>query len=424
MRSCSPCGIRQVDLSAPLSDLVCEDGEESLLAIFRWDGFALGRRLFTRAETPVPAAALAAIGATEIAAGLAARGPGIDAATPGALARHVAAAAATQTAPVSVIVCTRDRIDSFRRCLASLTACDPAPDQIVIVDNAPGSGDLRAIVEAVPGAVYVAEPRPGLSRARNAGILAATGEIVVFTDDDVEVEPNWLAPIRAAFADPATGCVTGQVLPADLSHPAAFSFEFDYGGLGASPLPRSFGAEFLNQHWGEPPPVWQIGAGANMAIRARVINEVGPFDERLGAGASGCSEDSEFFHRALVAGWLCRYEPLAAVTHHHRPSLATLRAQMRAYLRGHVVALLFQYGQTRHPGNLMRVFVGLPWHMSVSALRLALRPSGLRRRVYPWELLGFLEGPFSWLRRCRAEKFDLMPEYPRCRPVQDDPRKT
>jgi hypothetical protein len=284
----TPCGIRHVDLAAPLSDLTCAGDEAGLLAVFWWDGFPMGRRIFTRGETPVPAGALAAIGADAVA---------------DALATAIRDRATSVTGTVSVIICSRDRPDDLARCLASLAACDPAPDEIVVVDNSPGSPEVRAVVSATPGARLVVEPRPGLSRARNAGVAAARGTILLFTDDDVEVLPGWLVPIRAAFADPAVGCVTGQVIPATLDTPAAFSFEVDYGGLAGSQRPWRIDTGLLDQPFGEAPPVWQVGAGANMAIRRAVIDAVGGFDERLGAGAAGCSEDGESSTaRSLPAG--------------------------------------------------------------------------------------------------------------------------
>jgi hypothetical protein len=101
-------------------------------------------------------------------------------------------------------------------------------------------------------------------------------------------------------------------------------------------------------------PVWRIGAGADMAVRRRVLDLVGPFDERLGAGAAGCSEDSELWYRVLAAGFTCRYEPAAEVAHQHRDDLPAVRRQARAYMEGHVTALAVQYGRSRKVGELRR----------------------------------------------------------------------
>src|SRR5438034_287760 len=74
-------------------------------------------------------------------------------------------------------------------------------------------------------------------------------------------------------------------------------------------------------------PVWRIGCGANMAFRRAAFAKVGLFDTRLGAGASGCSEDSELWYRLLATGGVCHYEPSAVVYHYHRSDWSSLRRQ-------------------------------------------------------------------------------------------------
>lgn len=393
-----PCGVRHVAIDGPPAPIAAEPGERAVLAVFWWGSLPLGRRLLSEGELPVPASAVLGLAAAASAPALRARG-----ATPGEPTPEAAMAALDAAregaSDVTVLVCTRDRPRDLARCLDALGRCDPAPREVIVVDNAPDLPGARRVVEGRTGVRRVEEPRPGLSRARNTGLAAATGEIVAFTDDDVEVAPNWLAPIRAAFCDPAVGCVTGLVLPADLASEAAATFEFALGGLAPSFRPVTFDRSLLEQPFGEAPPTWKVGAGANMALRRQMTEEVGPFDERLGAGAAGCSEDSELLHRALAGGWLCRYEPAAVVFHHHRASPEALRRQMRAYIRGHVAALLVQWGLTRHPGNLMRAFIGLPYHYARTGLRLLFGRSSLRRQVFPWECLGLIEGPFALPRR-------------------------
>ena len=81
---------------------------------------------------------------------------------------------------------------------------------------------------------------------------------------------------------------------------------------------------------------------------------VGGFDERLGAGAAGCSEDSELWYRLLAAGHTVPYEPAAVVFHHHRSDVEAVRRQAAAYLEGHVAALFIQFARRyRHLGNLL-----------------------------------------------------------------------
>jgi GT2 family glycosyltransferase len=103
-----------------------------------------------------------------------------------------------------------------------------------------------------------------------------------------------------------------------------------------------------------------------MAIRRESIDRVGFFDERLGAGAAGCSEDSEYWYRLLAEGWSCAYEPAAVVFHYHRDDWMSLRRQARSYLKGHTAALLVQYSRFAHWGNLVRLFLILPLYHAKS----------------------------------------------------------
>ncbi len=79
----------------------------------------------------------------------------------------------------SVVVATRDRPDDLRRCLASLVRQrTPRRVELIVVDNNPPSGVTPAVTRDFPGVKLIAEPRPGLSYARNAGILESSSQIV------------------------------------------------------------------------------------------------------------------------------------------------------------------------------------------------------------------------------------------------------
>ena len=104
------------------------------------------------------------------------------------------------------------------------------------------------------------------------------------------------------------------------------------GGFSAGFVPLVFGQDFFTKTRPFGVPVWRIGAGASMAFRRAVFTAIGTFDERLGAGASGCSEDSELWYRLLAGGWECRYEPSAVVFHCHRSSWKALERQINAVL--------------------------------------------------------------------------------------------
>ena len=121
---------------------------------------------------------------------------------------------------ISVVVCTRDRVPELEACLRHLDRQEYPRFEVVVVDNAPTSDAVRTLVEARQSRVnyrYAVEPRGGLSWARNAGIAAASGEIVAFLDDDEEPDPHWLAGLAGGFArGDDIGCVTGMIVPARL----------------------------------------------------------------------------------------------------------------------------------------------------------------------------------------------------------------
>jgi glycosyltransferase involved in cell wall biosynthesis len=290
----------------------------------------------------------------------------------------------------TVVICTRDRAGELNRCLGSFRDQTRSPDQVVVVDNA-SIGDETRQVALSHGVTYVREPRPGLDFARNTGAAAASGDIVAYTDDDTVLHPAWLEELIAAFDHPDIWAVTGLVLPAELETPAQCVFEKAWG-FGKGFERRDFGPEFYAATRRLGCPAWDVGAGANMAFRRDVFERVGGFDDRLDVGAAGCSGDSEYWHRILHAGGVCRYEPRAIVHHFHRREFSGLRQQIRAYMRGHVAALLVQYERTGEKGNVRRLLRSMPkWYA-----RQVLRRLGGRRDastcMLDEEIRGYLEG--------------------------------
>src|SRR5262249_46212823 len=215
----------------------------------------------------------------------------------------------------SLIICTRRRPRELLRCLESLLSCPSGLDEVIVVDNEPDASDLRHELEGFPGILYLREGRPGLSHARNTGLRAATGDIILFTDDDVVAHPEWPWRVIGCFDGPAVMAATGLVLPAELDSDAQVAFEWDLGGFGQGFRPIRYDSEFFAAGRDRGVPVWRIGCGANMAFRRAAFAKVGLFDTRLGAGASGCSEDSELWYRLLATGHVCVYEPSAVVYH-------------------------------------------------------------------------------------------------------------
>lgn len=141
-------------------------------------------------------------------------------------------AVSSHQSPVSIVIATFDRPDDLNKCLASISQQNSSrPIEIIVVDNHATSGKTWPVVSAFPEVTYLVENRQGLSFARNAGVVASHGDIIIFTDDDVVVEADWLEKLIVPFAEPDVMVVTGNVLPQKMDTEAQRMFE-EYGGLG------------------------------------------------------------------------------------------------------------------------------------------------------------------------------------------------
>ena len=305
-----------------------------------------------------------------------------DRVPPDVQARAVAGVALKRAGPptdgrkVSVLICTRDRPDELRRCLASLPQQTLRPREVIVIDNASRDGRTREVALAA-GAIYLREERPGLDIARNAGARRATSSIVAYTDDDVLLHPTWLERLVAAFDGPQIAAVTGLVLPAELATEAQRHFE-TYWSFGRGYLRRDFDAQqFAAAHRGGLFRAWEIGAGASMAFRREVFDRVGYFDERLDVGQAGCSGDSEIWYRVLATAW-------PAATSRARWRFITIAARSTGWrIRSTTTCAgmprrCWCSGSEPAPGNRRRAFVAMPkWY----AGRVWRRLRGAARRA-------------------------------------------
>jgi len=210
---------------------------------------------------------------------------------------------------------TFKRPDRAVECLSSLQAQTLADFELILVDNAADAGLAERVqhfnAQARIPARYLAEPRPGAHTARHAGARAATGSVLVFTDDDVTFETGWLDAYARAFdAYPAMAAAGGTVRPHWEAEPPDWLERFM---AGRSMFPQlslmEFSDAFQLTHEG-------IFFSLNMAIRRDIFFELGGFnpdaygDTWLGDGETGLNR------KLWARGALIGFVPEAVVYHH------------------------------------------------------------------------------------------------------------
>jgi len=220
----------------------------------------------------------------------------------------------------AIILPTRLRAGYLAHALASIEPqAAAAGAQVVVVDDGP-SPDTRTAA-ARHGARYVAhDASRGLNAARNTGLDAVPGaDLICFVDDDVEVEPGWLAAlIKAAEAcPPQVGVFTGPIRARFEDHPLRMC-----GREGPPITALDLGANDV-----DAPYAW----GANLCVRAEAIALVGRFDEARPL----YGDEQEWQDRLRAAGGRIRYVAAAGLVHRRAGDDARLRALSRAaYHRG------------------------------------------------------------------------------------------
>ena len=381
-----PCAVRLVDLDRPQDDLQVGD-YRSVLVVARSGGRPLGTLAL-----PVGEHGTVTAQAVEEAA---ARELGPVTATPDP---------ARSSRSVTVVVTTCRNPGPLERCLESVLASDPAPAEVVVVENRPGDGVTAALLAdsfADRPVRLVEESRRGLSWARNAGLYAASGEVVAFTDDDVVVDPGWVGRLAAGFdRAPDVACVTGLILPLRLDTEEQLWIE----------RLASFNKGFQAREWRMatreehgrlfPYACGEFGSGANTAVLAHQARAIGGFDVRLGAGTPAWGgEELDLYLRMLQAGHALVYEPAALLWHDHPDHPERLRSEAFHYGIG-LTAMLTKhalFGADRRD-MLSRAVGGVSHILDPGSRKNAGKHAGYPRGLDTLERAGMLLGPVAYLR--------------------------
>jgi glycosyltransferase involved in cell wall biosynthesis len=305
---------------------------------------------------------------------------------------------ATAAVRLSVVICTKDRPRELATCLDSLATQRRLPMEVLVVDasaTAPEAvvADFRRRVGC---AVQLIRAEPGLPRQRNVGIRAARGDVVVFLDDDVVLEDDYLEELARVYERDATraiGGVGGAQVPDPTPHQSAtlraFRRFFLLSSHGRGRVKASGRPEYLLS----PREAVDVEflSGCNMSYRREVLDAGLRFDERLCGYALG--EDLQFSYR-VSRRWRLLLTPAARVDHRHTGGGRPESAQFRAMAVFNVY-LFFREDVVTHP---------LQWlaYLWSCLGDLLLRLPAPRRR----SLAGLIDGYGRVLRdvRTRAER--------------------
>lgn len=295
---------------------------------------------------------------------------------------------------VTVAICTRNRARALERTLRSLAAAAVPPSlswEVLVVDNSSADETPRVIANASDALLVraVDERQIGLSHARNAAIREARGDYIVWIDDDVLVDAQWLRAYHDAFrARPEIAFFGGPIVPTFEGSPPAWL---------RLALPRVDNAYAARDLGAAPVALTRdtLPFGANFAVRSDVQRRY-PFDPALGRRGTALSAGEEWavLEAMLAGGESGQWVPGARVEH-----VISAERQSVRYLRRYYVENGMSLALTRRaPGE--RVLFGRPrwaWREAVLQelayrVRRAYAPADvwsvhLRRASLAWGLL-------------------------------------
>lgn len=256
---------------------------------------------------------------------------------------------------VSIVIPTRNRRECLREALDCLAAMDYPKERLeaVVIDDDSTDGTWEMVVrkqqERGQPLVYSRQTGNGIPAARNAGVRAAKGDILIFTDDDCRFPRDWLVHLSRHFDTQNLGVVgVPDKIPAGRRF---FSKCVDYAInslVGSGGVRRKNGKRLARYY----------PRGFGMAVPRSVMEEVGAFDESLSAG-----EDIELSYRIWKAGYVVKFDPEAFVWHERRNTLAGFLRQM--FTRGYTRVELAR----RHRGLLEPAYL-LPFVMVIGLVML------------------------------------------------------
>lgn len=299
---------------------------------------------------------------------------------------------------VSIIVPTKNRPGQLGNCLESIVASAYPYRELIVVDSSdsPIRQENEALVKRL-GGKYIHESRYRPAVARNTGIRAASGDIVVIADDDFIVDKDWISNLVKNYTDPEVACCNGRMAAyrndeTSRLFETAMSFDrgtkrqvFTKNDIRISNLFRLITAIGDRRFYDSTPVPWAAGSGYS-SFRRWIFDKVGYFDEDLGIGKRSSGEDPDMYYRLLKADYKIVYDPASIIYHDHLPTLEAI--SKLAYQYG-TNKLVF-YKKYRRDAYMLVCLLGSMSITLFSFLKTLLTRDQNLRRIIQSEIKGIL----------------------------------
>ncbi len=189
---------------------------------------------------------------------------------------------------IAVIICTRNRQGKILATLKSILNNNSYGIEIIVVDQSDNNETKDALQPYFEQIKYFKSNTVGLSKARNIGVRNSSSNYIIMTDDDCVVAKNFLEAFRKAFSEfPAAKLIFGSVLPC--KHDPLKGFVPSYI-LDKPFISRNIFEKYKTE-----------GIGACMGYHKELWEDLGGFDEKLGAGSEFYSgEETDFAIRTIL----------------------------------------------------------------------------------------------------------------------------
>ena len=261
---------------------------------------------------------------------------------------------------IAVLIPARNEDKVIAQTLASLAACDPAPHEVVVIDD--GSTDntaavARSCAHLLPQLRVITKPNGGKADALNTGIAATTADIVIVVDADTVVTPSAIGALSVPFEDPRVGAVAGNVKVGNRRNPLAALQSLEYV--------ISLNIDRRTQ---DQLRMITVVPGAAGGFRRTALAAVG------GYSADTIVEDADLTQALLGARWRIRYAA-DAVVHTEAPQTFTdVIRQRRRWSFGTVQVVAKHAPALLDPKSGRAGMIGLPWLLASQLVLPAAGP--------------------------------------------------